>query len=124
MSSKCGFLPTPLSTPVINSAKPLLVCLPTFSERERKVQKRGMGRGEGGGGEREGGGGKGEGGRERGVLKKGKERKRSPISLRLSFPSKRLWFVDTVFVSLSLTINETLKWFSSLPILMLESFWW
>ena len=27
-------------------------------------------------------------------------------------------------VTLSLTINETLKWFSLLPILMQESFWW
>ena len=27
-------------------------------------------------------------------------------------------------VTLSLTINETLKWLSSLPILMRESFWW
>ena len=27
-------------------------------------------------------------------------------------------------VTLSLTINETLKWLSSLPILMQESFWW
>ena len=27
-------------------------------------------------------------------------------------------------VILSLTINETLKWFSSLPILMQESLWW
>ena len=27
-------------------------------------------------------------------------------------------------MTLSLTISETLKWFSSLPILMQESFWW
>ena len=27
-------------------------------------------------------------------------------------------------VILSLTINKTLKWLSSLPILMQESFWW
>ena len=27
-------------------------------------------------------------------------------------------------VTLSLTVNETLKWLSSLPILMQESFWW
>ena len=34
--------------------------------------------------------------------------------------------VDTAYrlVTLSLTINETLKWLSSLPILMQESFWW
>ena len=30
---------------------------------------------------------------------------------------KRLWFVDSL-VTLSLRINETLKWLSSLPILM------
>ena len=36
-----------------------------------------------------------------------------------------MWFVDTVsVVTLSLTINETLKWLSSLPILTQESFWW
>ena len=27
-------------------------------------------------------------------------------------------------VTLSITVNETLKWLSSLPILMQESFWW
>ena len=27
-------------------------------------------------------------------------------------------------VTLSLTVNETLKWLSSLPILKQESFWW
>ena len=27
-------------------------------------------------------------------------------------------------VTLSFTINETLKWLSSLPVLMHESFWW
>ena len=33
--------------------------------------------------------------------------------------------VDTVpFGTLSLTINETLKWLLSLPILMQESLWW
>ena len=30
---------------------------------------------------------------------------------------QKLWFVDSL-VTLSLTINETLKWLSSLPILM------
>ena len=39
------------------------------------------------------------------------------------FPPKRLWSVDTV-LWLSITINGTLKWFSSLPILMQESFGW
>ena len=33
------------------------------------------------------------------------------------FSSKLLWFVDSL-VTLSLTIDETLKWLSSLPILM------
>ena len=27
-------------------------------------------------------------------------------------------------VTLSLTVNKTLKWLSSLPVLMQESFWW
>ena len=34
-----------------------------------------------------------------------------------------LWFMGTVFVTLRLTVNETLTWLSSLPILLLESFW-
>ena len=43
----------------------------------------------------------------------------SPVS------SERLRFVDTVlFVTVSHTITETLKWLSSLPVLMQESFWW
>ena len=33
---------------------------------------------------------------------------------------QKLGLVDTV----TLTINETLKWLSSLPTLMQESFWW
>ena len=37
---------------------------------------------------------------------------------------QKLWSVDAVFVALSLTINETLKWLSSLLTLMQESFWW
>ena len=38
---------------------------------------------------------------------------------------QRLWSVDTVmFVTLSLTVNETLKWLLLLPILTQESFWW
>ena len=37
---------------------------------------------------------------------------------------KKLWSVDTVLVTLPLTINEILKWLSLLPFLMLESFWW
>ena len=36
---------------------------------------------------------------------------------------QKLWSVDTI-LWLSVTINETLKWLSPLPILMQESFWW
>ena len=38
--------------------------------------------------------------------------------------TKRLWFVDTVLWLCPSLPTETLKWFSSLPILMQESFWW
>ena len=37
---------------------------------------------------------------------------------------QKLWFVDVVIVILPLTINEALKWLSSVPILMLQSCWW
>ena len=40
------------------------------------------------------------------------------------FSSKRLWFVDTVLWLCPSLPTETLKWISSLPILMQESFWW
>ena len=40
------------------------------------------------------------------------------------FSSKRLWFVDTVLWLCPSLPTETLKWFSSLPILMQKSFWW
>ena len=46
---------------------------------------------------------------------------------RIRFGSPFSWkFVvwGHCLVTLSLTINETLKWLSLLPILMLESFWW
>ena len=36
---------------------------------------------------------------------------------------KVVWCVGTVFVTLSLTVTEALKRFSSLPILVRESFW-
>ena len=39
----------------------------------------------------------------------------------VAFSSKKLWFADTV-LCLFLAINETLKWLSSLSILMQESF--
>ena len=41
----------------------------------------------------------------------------SPFSSKVVVCGHRL-------VTLSLTINETLKWLSSLPTLMQESFWW
>ena len=40
------------------------------------------------------------------------------------FSSKRLWFVDTVLWLCPSLPTETLKWLSSLPILMQKSFWW
>ena len=40
------------------------------------------------------------------------------------FSSKRLWFVDTVLWLCPSLPTETLKWLSSLPTLMQESFWW
>ena len=51
--------------------------------------------------------------------------RRTAVRYRFSSPfsSKGLWFVDS-FVALYITVNETLKWLSSLPILMQESFWW
>ena len=43
----------------------------------------------------------------------------------LDLPSlQTLQSVDTVLWLLSLTIDEILKWFLSLPILMQQSFWW
>ena len=40
------------------------------------------------------------------------------------FSSERLWFVNTVLWLCPSRPTETLKWLSSLPILMQESFWW
>ena len=55
---------------------------------------------------------------------KAEELRLESISALLSL--QKLWSVDMwhCLVTLSLTINETLKWLSSLPILMQESFWW
>ena len=44
-------------------------------------------------------------------------------SALVSFSLQKLLAVNSL-VTLSLTINETLKWLSLLPILMQESFWW
>ena len=53
----------------------------------------------------------------------GKQKGLGSIPFRHSFSSKMLWCVDMhCLVTLSLTVNETLKWLSSLPILMQESF--
>ena len=46
------------------------------------------------------------------------------IPLLLAFLFKELWFMDTVFLTLPLTINRILKRLSSLRVLMQESLWW
>ena len=47
------------------------------------------------------------------------------VRIRFGSPlSSKVVVCRHCFVTLSLTINETLKWLSSLPILMHESFWW
>ena len=58
---------------------------------------------------------------------------RPELSLKHSTPSEAIYRSMDIglavvcghcLVTLSLTINETLKWLLSLPILMQESFWW
>ena len=56
--------------------------------------------------------------------KDGKQKGLGSILLRLSFIFKMVVVCGHCLVTLSLTINETLKWLSSLPILMEETFWW
>ena len=53
----------------------------------------------------------------------GKQRDLGSNPLRLSFLFKVV-VCGHCLVTLSLTVNETLKWLSSLPALMPESFWW
>ena len=54
-----------------------------------------------------------------------KQRGLVSIPLRLFFFFKKVVICGhSLVVTLSLTINDTLKWLSSLPILMQESFWW
>ena len=54
-----------------------------------------------------------------------KQKALGSIPLRLSFFFKKVVVCGhSLVVTLSLTIDETLKWLSSLPILMQESFWW
>ena len=48
----------------------------------------------------------------------------SLIPLWLSLLFKKVVICRHCLVTLSLTINETLKWLLPLPILMKESFWW
>ena len=54
----------------------------------------------------------------------GKQKVLSSIPLPLSVLFEKVVVCGHRLVTLSLTINETLKWLSSLPILMQESFWW
>ena len=55
--------------------------------------------------------------------KAGKQKGIGSIPLRLSFLLKKVVVFGHSLVTLSLTINETFKWLSSLPIRQ-ESFWW
>ena len=65
------------------------------------------------------------GGRQEGLSASLKQRGLGSIPLRLSFLIKKVVVCGhSLVVTLSLTIDETLKWLSSLPILMQESFWW
>ena len=54
--------------------------------------------------------------------KAGKQKCLGSIPLRLSFLFKKVVVCGHCLVTLSLTVNETLKWLSSLPILM-YTFW-
>ena len=48
----------------------------------------------------------------------------NPRRLSFLFKNGGLCMDTVLFETLSLTINETLKWLLSLPILMQGSFWW
>ena len=51
--------------------------------------------------------------------------KGNSVRIRFGSPlSSKVVVCRHCLVTLSLTINETLKWLSSLPIVMHESFWW
>ena len=54
----------------------------------------------------------------------GKRKDLDSIPFRLSFLFKKVVACGHYLVTLSLIINETFKWLSSLPILMQELFWW
>ena len=50
---------------------------------------------------------------------------RTSVRYRFGSPfSSKVVVCGHCLVTLSLTVNETLKWLSSLPILMQKSFWW
>ena len=57
------------------------------------------------------------------AVKRGKQRTSVRIRFGSLFSSKVV-VCGYCLVTLSLTINETLKWLSSLPTLMQKSFWW
>ena len=54
----------------------------------------------------------------------GKRKDLGSIPLRLSFLFRKVVVCGHCPVTLSITSTETLKWLSSLPTLMQESFWW
>ena len=54
----------------------------------------------------------------------GKQKDLGSIPLRFSLLFKKVVVCGHCVVTVSLTINKTLKWLSSLSILMQESFWW
>ena len=54
----------------------------------------------------------------------GKQKGLGSIPLRVSLLFKKVVVCGHCLVTSSLTINETLKWLSLLPILIQESFWW
>ena len=54
----------------------------------------------------------------------GKQNGLGSIPLWLSLLFTKVIVCGQCLVTLSLTINETLKWLSSLPTLMQKSFWW
>ena len=65
------------------------------------------------------------GGRQEGLWAGLKQKGIVSIPLRLTiFFKKVLVCGHSLVVTLSLTISDTLKWLSLLPILMQESFWW
>ena len=54
----------------------------------------------------------------------GKQKELGSIPLWLAFLFERVVVCGHCLVTFSITTDETLKWLSSLPILMQESFWW